>query len=71
MEKQLYQFGGGWGYRIKVNGKVFIEQPFTPCLQGNVPMSKEVAENISDIVIDKLRDNPHTFPALTVDEVRN
>jgi len=69
MEKEIYRVFGGWGYRIIVNGKVFIQQDYTPCLQGKVRMSKERAERLSALVLQKLKEDPNQLPALSVEEV--
>lgn len=69
MEKEIYKVIGGWGYRIIVNGKMFIKQDYTPCLQGEVRMTRERAERLSELVLQKLKENPRALPVLTVEEV--
>jgi len=71
MEKEIYKVLGGYGYRIIVNGKVLIQQDYTPCLQGKVLMSKERAERLANLVLQKLKDKPNELPTLTIGEVLN
>jgi hypothetical protein len=37
LQVQTFRVSGGWGYKIIVGDKVFIDQPFIPVLQGKKP----------------------------------
>lgn len=71
MEKEIYKVVGGYGYKIIRDGKVFIQQDFTPCIQGKVCMSREKAEHLSDLVLKKLKERPNELPTLTLSEVKD
>ena len=51
LELQTFQSGDGWGYQIRMNGKVLIYQPTIPSID------KESAENIGTLVLNKLAGN--------------
>ena len=54
--RQLYKVGTsiGYGYKIFVDYKLIIAQPFLPCLPGRSPMSYFIADQLSNIIKGKL-----------------
>lgn len=64
-----FQVPGGWGYKIKIKGKVFINQPFIPVFPGKNPFpNKRSAKKVGTIVKEKLIH--HQRPALTAEDIR-
>ena len=58
MELQTFQSGDGWGYQIRMNGKVLIYQPTIPSIDTVIAFpDKESAENIGTLVLNKLAGN--------------
>lgn len=52
---RAYKVEGGWGYRISVNGKVFIDQSFIPVLQGKKPFpTRSSARETGKMVLERL-----------------
>ena len=55
LELQTFQSGDGWGYQIRMNGKVLIYQPTIPSIDTVIAFpDKESAENIGTLVLNKL-----------------
>ena len=49
MEKEIFALeGGGFGYRILVNGAVVTDQPFAPGVDGLVLMTEAEAHAFAD-----------------------
>jgi len=64
-----YEVTGGWAYRILVDKKIFIQQDFIPAISGHKAFpSKESAENIASVVIEKMR--LHEKPFITPQELQ-
>ena len=58
LELQTFQSGDGWGYQIRMNGKVLIYQPTIPSIDTVIAFpDKESAENIGTLVLNKLAGN--------------
>ena len=56
--RQTFQSGDGWGYQIRMNGKVLIYQPTIPSIDTVIAFpDKESAENIGTLVLNKLAGN--------------
>jgi hypothetical protein len=71
IEKEIYQIDeNSYGYKILINGKVYINQPHKPAIQGVQKMTKKEAERLSDLVVEKLTKNPNELPTISVDEVK-
>jgi hypothetical protein len=48
----------GWGYQILNNGKLYINQPHIPSIQGNIGFdSKDNAIKTGEYIINKLENN--------------
>ena len=66
---ETYTVSDGWGYQIKVNDKVFIDQPFIPVIAGSKPFpSRSTALKAGKIVKQKLIDRK--MPSLTEEDFR-
>lgn len=66
---EAYKVPEGWGYQIKVNDKIFIDQPFIPVIAGNKPFpSRSIALKAGKIVKQKLIDRK--MPSLTEEDFR-
>jgi hypothetical protein len=67
---QCYQTEIGWGYRIVVNDKTFINQPFIPVIADHKGFpTKESAEKIGQIIVERLKN--HEKPIITVTDLKN
>ena len=59
----------GWGYRIMLNGELYINQPHIPAIQGNKGFSNPVfAKKTADYAISKIEQGIIP-PTLTVEEL--
>jgi hypothetical protein len=60
---------GGYGYTIHLNGKLFLNQPCMPALNGvqGFP-TKETARQAAELVISKIRKG-QLPPALSINEI--
>lgn len=59
----------GWGYRIMLNGELYINQPHIPAIQGNKGFSNPVfAKKTADYAILKIEQGIIP-PTLTVEEL--
>jgi len=59
----------GWGYRIMLNGELYINQPHIPAVQGNKGFSNPVfAKKTADFAILKIQQG-FSPPTLTVEEL--
>jgi len=57
--KEIYELGNGkYGYKIFVEGHLFIDQPHKPAVGGNELMTKEEANALADMVVAKMTDEP-------------
>jgi hypothetical protein len=64
---ETYKVSDGWGYQIKVNDKVFIDQPFIPVIAGNKPFpSRSTALKAGKIMKQRLIDRK--MPSLTKED---
>jgi len=67
-EVELYKNGDGWGYDILKKDKVYIQQPFMPAIEGEVPFpDRKSAKKTGRLVIKKIRN--HKSPAITKEEI--
>jgi hypothetical protein len=70
IEVRTYPVPEGWGYKILVMGKVYIDQPFIPVIQGRVPFPDRIsARRAGKMVKQKLLH--HKQPVLTRDDIHN
>ncbi|GLB51096.1 DUF4907 domain-containing protein [Neptunitalea chrysea] len=54
-EIECYEIEGEYGYKIYINGEVFINQPFIPSVSGNPPFcSKADASSVATLVRNRL-----------------
>lgn len=59
----------GWGYRVMLNGELYINQPHIPAVQGNKGFSNPVfARMTGDFVISKIQAG-FSPPTVTVEEL--
>jgi hypothetical protein len=59
----------GFGYDIRMNGKLFVHQPNIPAIAGNKGFpTKQCAHRVANLVIQKIKKN-QIPPTLTFDEV--
>ena len=59
----------GWGYRVMLNGELYINQPHIPAIQGKKGFSNPVfAKMTGDFVIQKILEG-FSPPTLTVEEL--
>ena len=59
----------GWGYRIMLNGDLYINQPHIPAVQGNKGFSNPVfAKKTADFAILKIQQG-FSPPTITVEEL--
>ncbi|HEX3009613.1 MAG TPA: DUF4907 domain-containing protein [Bacteroidales bacterium] len=64
-----FQTSIGWGYKINVNKKTFIYQPFIPVIETHEGFeSKELAERVGNLVIEKLKRKE--MPSLTIEDLK-
>jgi hypothetical protein len=66
---ELYPVETGYGYKIYVDGYLFIVQPIAPAVSGHVIMTETQASTMAHAIIDKLSTNPKALPALSVPDV--
>ncbi len=60
---KTFRVSDGWGYRIYVHKKLFIDQPYIPVIQGNKPFPDQVsALKAANIVKAKLLQGKSRFP---------
>ena len=58
LELQTFQSGDGWGYQIRMNGKVLIYQPTIPSIDTVTAFpNEESARNIGTLVLNRLTEN--------------
>jgi len=69
IKKEIYQVNGGYYGYIVDNGRFKIQQSHLPAVGGTVGMNKEVAENLADLVVEKLEKNPNDLPTITIEEL--
>jgi hypothetical protein len=61
---------GGFGYDIRVNGKLLVHQPTIPTVAGNKGFpTEQSARRAANLVIQKIKKN-QIPPSLTADEVK-
>ena len=59
----------GWGYRVMLNGELYINQPHIPAVQGKKGFSNPIfAKMTGDFVIQKILEG-FSPPTLTVEEL--
>lgn len=65
---ETVEIENGWGYQIKVDGKVYIDQANIPAITGHSHFqSKDDAEKVGRLVLKKLRDGK--IPAVSKQEL--
>ena len=68
-KETFFTEGIGWGYRILVDGKTFINQPHIPAIQGNKGFSSEEKAMITaDFAIEKIK-NGISPPTISPEEL--
>lgn len=61
---------GTWGYDVLLYGSILVHQPHIPCLPGNNGFkTKEDAEKVASLVIEKIRRNEMP-PVIGVDDLK-
>ena len=65
--KEVYEIDGGYGYKISIDDKLFINQPHAPAVSGFVKMTEGQANALADKVVQKINSQAH--PALSIQEV--
>lgn len=66
---KTYQVENGWGYSIALKGKVIINQPFIPAVEGRKPFeSKSDAAKTGRMVMKKIRKGE--MPTITIEELK-
>ncbi|WP_157309237.1 DUF4907 domain-containing protein [Chitinophaga tropicalis] len=61
---------GGWGYKINIGPKTFIEQTIIPVIMGRKTFqSKEDALKVGECIASKMRKGEGRFPNLTRQEL--
>jgi hypothetical protein len=69
IDLQCFQTEIGWGYKILVNNKTYINQPFIPVIPERKGFAtREMAEKTGQIVVEKLKN--HEKPIITVDDLK-
>jgi hypothetical protein len=64
-----FQTSVGWGYKIEINNKTRIYQPFIPVIETHAGFeTKVIAENAGRIVVQKLKRNQQ--PVLTLKDLQ-
>jgi hypothetical protein len=70
IDLQCFQTEIGWGYKILVNNKTYINQPFIPVIPERKGFAtREMAEKTGQIVVEKIKN--HEKPVITVDDLKN
>ncbi|BES59824.1 DUF4907 domain-containing protein [Dysgonomonas capnocytophagoides] len=65
---ETYKVKQGWGYLIRKGQKKIIDQPYMPCIAGNLPFPDEVsAKNTGELVASKV--SKDELPTITHDEL--
>ncbi len=67
--KQVFKTDRGWGYKILIDGEVKFIQNHAPAVAGLQGLTKEQADKLADMVIEKLDVEPNEFPTLSALEV--
>jgi hypothetical protein len=63
-----YPLGNGWGYRVFINKKIFIQQDFIPAVSGKRSFpTKAAAESVAALVMQKMEQ--HQKPFVTEEEL--
>jgi len=52
--KETYEVEGGFGYKVFIDGNLFITQPHAPAVSGHVIMSEAQANALAEKVVQKL-----------------
>jgi hypothetical protein len=66
--KELFNVENGKGYKIFIDGNLYINQPHKPCVGGIVTMTSQEAERIANIVVEKIKKG--LSPAVTLEELK-
>lgn len=65
---ETIEVNGGWGYQIKVDNQVYINQPYIPGLAGQKQFKTESdAEKTGQLVLKKMRDG--RVPGISLHEL--
>jgi hypothetical protein len=68
IEVRTFNSSNGWGYKIDINEKTYIYQPFIPTIGHNLGFeSEEVAERVGEIVKNKII--KHQSPSMSINEL--
>lgn len=66
---ETYKVDSGWGYLIRRGQKKIIDQPYMPCIAGNMPFPDEVtAKRTGEWVASKI--SKDELPTITSDEIQ-
>ncbi|WP_167021143.1 DUF4907 domain-containing protein [Chitinophaga sp. Cy-1792] len=64
-----FQAHGGWGYKVNVDGKTYINQDIIPGIPGNQAFqSKDDAVKVGNVVMNKL--TSHKIPSISEAELK-
>lgn len=62
--------GDAWGYKINIGHKTFIYQDIIPTIAGrHYFQTKEDAQKVGDLMVQKMRNNGKSFPVITKQEM--
>jgi len=63
-----YKVSGGWGYQIKHNEKVYIDQPFIPLISGKHAFpDRKSARKTGKLVLKRLKEQK--VPVISFDDL--
>ncbi len=69
LKTEIYRVSGGWGYKILVKERVFIDQPFIPGFPGRKPFpDKKSASQAAGMIKTKMIQG--NKPVLTREDIR-
>jgi hypothetical protein len=70
LKVHVFEINKGWGYKIELNNKTIIYQPFIPVISGEVAFkSKNDALKTGNLVMNKILNNK--VPTLTKEDLVN
>lgn len=68
---EIFEIENGFGYKIFVDGNLYVEQPTIPAVSGNKGFaSKSDAQKTADFAIEKIKQGIIP-PTISVEELKN
>jgi len=68
---EIFETENGFGYKIFIDGNMYVEQPTIPAVSGNKSFDTEAnAQKTADFAIEKIRSGVIP-PTISVDELKN